>query len=118
MEIKRRIRSRICKALCYLEYIYVNGKILFFYSANGSMMFCNIQSVPYQIGSSLRFKDKNMHIILENPIIFCKKYFKMALHDFLKCNSFYLNFPISGENRNLEPITIRFDVGHPVEPIV
>ena len=43
-----------------------------------------IQSVPYQIGSSLRFKDKNTHIILENPSNFCKKYFKMALHDFLK----------------------------------
>ena len=41
-----------------------------------------VQSVPYQIGLSLRFKDKNTHIILEKPSIFCKKYFKMALHDF------------------------------------
>ena len=38
-----------------------------------------IQSVPYQIGSSLRFKDKNTHIILENPSNFCKTYFTMAL---------------------------------------
>ena len=53
-----------------------------------------IQSVPYQIGLSLRFKDKNTHIIL---------YYTL-----------YLNFPISGENRNLEPITIRYDVGRPV----
>ena len=44
----------------------------------------HVQSVPYQIGLSLRFKDKNTHIILEKPSIFCKKYFKIALHDFLK----------------------------------
>ena len=44
----------------------------------------DLQSVPYQIGSSLRFKDKNTHIILENPSNFCKKYFTMALYDFLK----------------------------------
>ena len=25
-----------------------------------------------------------------------------------------INFPICRENRNLEPITIRYDVGHPV----
>ena len=37
----------------------------------------------------------------------------MALYVFLN-DSFYLNFPISSENRNLELITIRFDVGHPV----
>ena len=48
-----------------------------------------IQSVPYHIGLSLHLKDKNTHIILEKP-------------------------RISRENRNLEPITIRFDVGHPV----
>ena len=35
-----------------------------------------VQSVPYQI--------KNTHIILEKPSIFCKKYLKMALHNFLK----------------------------------
>ena len=29
-------------------------------------------------------------------------------------DSFFFKFPISRENRNLEPITIRFDVGHPV----
>ena len=34
-----------------------------------------------------------------------------------KNDSFALNFPISRENRNLEPITIRYDVGHPVEYI-
>ena len=48
------------------------------------MSFFIIQSVPYQIGSSLRFKDKTTHIILENPSNFCKKYFEMDLHDFLK----------------------------------
>ena len=37
----------------------------------------------------------------------------MALYDFLK-DSFFLKFPISRENRNFWPITIRFDVGHPV----
>ena len=41
-----------------------------------------IQSVPYHIGLSLRFKDKNTHIILENPSIICKKNFTMALYDF------------------------------------
>ena len=39
----------------------------------------DIQSVPYQIGLILRFKDKNTHIILEKPSIFCKKYFKMGV---------------------------------------
>ena len=39
--------------------------------------------------------------------------FTMALYDFLK-DSFFLKFPISRENRNFWPITIRFDVGHPV----
>ena len=38
----------------------------------------------------------------------------MAPYDFY---SFPLNFPISRENRNLEPITIRDDVGHPVYKI-
>ena len=37
----------------------------------------------------------------------------MALYDFKK-DSFFLNFPVSRENRNLEPITIRYDVGHPL----
>ena len=37
----------------------------------------------------------------------------MALFHFFN-NYFSLNFPISRENRNLELITIRFDVGHPV----
>ena len=36
------------------------------------------------------------------------------IYDFLN-DSFSLNFPISRENRNLELITIRYDVGHPVE---
>ena len=43
-----------------------------------------IQSVSYHIGLSLRSKDKNTHIILEKPSIFCKKVFTMALCDFLK----------------------------------
>ena len=32
----------------------------------------------------------------------------------VKNYSFSLNFPISRENRNLELITIRYDMGHPV----
>ena len=51
--------------------------------------------------------------MLEKPSIFCKKYFITALNDFL-IDPFSLNFPIYRENRNLEPITIRSDVGHPV----
>ena len=68
----------------------------------------NLQSVPYYIGLSLPFKDKNTQIILEKPSIFCKKYFTMALYHFLKNNSFFLHFSISRENGNLEPITIRY----------
>ena len=66
------------------------------------------QSIPFHIGLFLRFKDKNTHIILEKPSIICKKFFTK--------NAFSLNFPISRENRNLEPINIRYDVGHPVTP--
>ena len=40
--------------------------------------------------------------------------FTMALYDFLN-DSFHLNFQIIREKSNLEPITIRFDVGHPVD---
>ena len=29
-------------------------------------------------------------------------------------DSFFLNFLISPENRNLEPLTIHYDVGHPI----
>ena len=58
--------------------------------------------------------DKNAYIILEKPSIFCKKVFTIiALYYFFN-DSFSLNFPISRENSNLEPITIRSDVGHPV----
>ena len=54
-----------------------------------------IQSVPNLVFSGRKF--------LQWPFTF-----------FLK-DSFSLNFPISRENRNLEPITIRYDVGHPVD---
>ena len=33
-------------------------------------------------------------------------------------DTFFLNIPISRENRNFWPITIRFDVGHPVQIMI
>ena len=87
---------------------------LFFYSKKPPDIYLKayIQSVPYHIGLSLRFKDKNKHIIIEKPNNICKKLCTMA-YDF-KNDSFSFNFPITRENRNLEPITIRYDAGHPV----
>ena len=38
-----------------------------------------IQSVPYHLGLSLLLKDKNMHMILKKPSIFCKKIFNDGL---------------------------------------
>ena len=72
--------------------------------------------MKYHIGLSLRFKDKNTHIILEKPSVFCRIIFTMTLYDFFS-NSFSLNFPNIRENRNSETITIRYDVGHPVSQL-
>ena len=73
-----------------------------------------VQSVPFHIRLSPRFRAKNTHIMLEKPIIFCKNIFTMALYNFFKWFIFLKFFYYSRENRNLDPITIRYDVGHPV----
>ena len=84
-----------------------------------------IQSVPYHIGLSLRFKDKNTHIILKNTsnkirtlylkiLVISTRNILQWPYTIFENDSFHLNFSISSENRNLELITIRFDVGHPV----
>ena len=115
----------------------VKGKILFCYSAKpctvfvyGNFLFYKYNSMQskhkqtYLSQTKYRashiksdylyaLKTKIRTLYFKNLVFSARNILQWPIQFFLN-DSFYLNFPISRENRNLEPITIRYDVGHPL----
>ena len=54
------------------------------------------------------------HLYTERPICLFARNFLHKSYSILQNDSIFLNFPISPENRNLDPLTIKYDMGHPV----